>query len=102
MSNIFTISATYITDSHIHVSMVGESQYFVDLRHCDSIDSLRNTLKAHMQMHPENELPWIVGVNWDQTVLGRYPNRFDIDGLALNEEGAEGERPVRNIARFIG
>ena len=64
-------------DSHIHVEMLGESSYFVNLSGCDSIQKLQSVLSQHIVNHPS--LPWIVGVNWDQTNLGRFPNKADID-----------------------
>ena len=57
-----------LCDAHIHISLLGESQYFVDLSNCYSIDELKNILKAHIDLHPD--LEWIQGVNWDQTKLG--------------------------------
>ena len=29
--------------------------------------------------HPD--LPWIQGVQWDQSKLGIYPTRFDLDSI---------------------
>ena len=56
-----------LMDSHIHVSMTGESIHFVDLKECYSIDQLVNALKNHISLHID--LNWIVGVNWDQVLL---------------------------------
>ena len=64
-------------DGHIHVEMVGESSYFVNLKDCDSIAALQSKLSSHAEKNVD--LPWIIGVNWDQTKLGRYPNRQDLD-----------------------
>mmetsp|Transcript_22235 Transcript_22235/g.49480 ORF Transcript_22235/g.49480 Transcript_22235/m.49480 type:complete len:193 (+) Transcript_22235:74-652(+) len=68
-----------LIDAHIHVAMLGESQYFVHLQHCESLQQLRDTLSQHCAAHPE--LPWVTGVNWDQTKLGSYPSRHDIDAV---------------------
>ncbi|CAM9101259.1 unnamed protein product, partial [Ectocarpus fasciculatus] len=69
-----------LMDSHIHVSMTGESIHFVDLKECLSIEQLVVALKTHISLH--SDLSWIVGVNWDQTKLGRYPTRHDIDAVS--------------------
>ena len=69
-----------LQDAHIHIAAVGESQYFVDLSCCNSIDELRNTLRE--QLSSRTDLGCIYGVNWDQKKLGRYPSRRDIDDIA--------------------
>lgn len=56
-----------LMDSHIHVSMTGESIHFVDLKECLSIEQLVVALKNHISLH--SDLSWIVGVNWDQVLL---------------------------------
>ena len=53
-------------DAHIHVCMTGESNYFLDLRNCNSIEKLISTLAAHSSRYATAALPWIQGVNWDQ------------------------------------
>jgi len=58
-----------LSDAHIHVAMVGESQYFLDLSSCFSIEELQMKIKEHVERHPD--LDWIQGVNWDQTKLGK-------------------------------
>ena len=77
-----------LSDSHIHVGLTGESQYFVDLNDCYSIEDMQNKLKLHLLQYPH--ILWVQGVNWDQTKLGRYPTRIDLDVL-------EAVRPVRVI-----
>ena len=65
-------------DGHIHVEMTGESSYFVNLADCTSIESLQEAIFNHSEKNPD--LPWIIGVNWDQTNMdGRYPSRYDLD-----------------------
>jgi predicted amidohydrolase YtcJ len=59
--------------------MTGESRYFLDLSTCTSIDDLKSSISAHIINHPD--LEWIQGVNWDQSKLGRYPTRCDIDAV---------------------
>ena len=59
-------------DAHIHVSMTGESSYFLDLKGCESIDGLISTLSDHGKKFPLGVLPWIQGVNWDQVRGDRY------------------------------
>lgn len=72
-----------IIDAHIHVGLLGESQYFVDLSNCYSIENLQNTLNQHIAKNPDLEL--IQGVNWDQTKLGRYPCYEDIDSVCSSK-----------------
>lgn len=59
-----------LIDAHIHVAMLGESQYFLDLSSCYSIQELQLKVKEHIELYPD--LDWIQGVNWDQTKLGKY------------------------------
>lgn len=66
-------------DAHIHVEGLGESAFFVNLSACRSIEDLQRTVKSHAEKC--SDLPWIVGVLWDQTDLGRFPNRADIDAV---------------------
>lgn len=56
-----------LMDAHLHVLMTGESAYYLDLQGCTSIAQLQRKLADHQEAHPE--LPWIVGVNWDQVDL---------------------------------
>lgn len=56
-------------DVHIHVQKTGETLYYLDLRKCRSIKDVTDAVRAHSIKHPQ--LPWIIGVNWDQTDLGR-------------------------------
>jgi predicted amidohydrolase YtcJ len=58
-----------LNDAHIHVAMTGESQYFLDLSRCASIDQLQEALRQHALSH--TDLPWLIGINWDQSALGR-------------------------------
>ena len=57
-------------DAHIHVAMTGESNYFLNLKNCDSVEKLIDSLSTHASKFPISVLPWINGVNWDQ-VIGR-------------------------------
>ena len=57
-------------DAHIHIASTGESQFFLDLGSCNSIREFQDAIKSHCAQHPQ--LDWIIGVNWDQTNLGRY------------------------------
>lgn len=66
-----------LQDAHIHVLMTGEVQYYLDLKECYSIDDMKSKIRIHRQLHPQ--LPWIVGVYWDQTFMGRYPTKWDLD-----------------------
>ena len=62
-------------DAHIHVCMTGESNYFLNLKHCKSIDEVIENLSAHSSKYPESTLPWIQGINWDQV---RTPDSGDM------------------------
>lgn len=68
-----------LMDAHIHVAATGESNNFLNLSACKSIESLCIALSTHAQKNPVETLPWIQGVNWDQTDLGRFPTRHDLD-----------------------
>jgi hypothetical protein len=56
-------------DAHIHIANTGESLFYLDLKHCRSMADLTDAVKQHAEKHPT--LPWIIGVSWDQTDLGR-------------------------------
>ena len=56
-----------LIDSHIHVMITGESSYYLDLRDCSSIEQLKQTLQQHTENNPQ--LPWIIGINWDQVII---------------------------------
>lgn len=49
-----------LVDSHIHVGLLGESRYFVNLSSCYSMDELLSTLRRHVALHAEH-VNWIVG-----------------------------------------
>jgi len=49
-----------LVDSHIHVGLLGESRYFVDLSACCSMDELLSTLRRHIDLHAEH-VNWIIG-----------------------------------------
>jgi hypothetical protein len=68
--NFITILTINHYHYHSHVCMTGESSYFLDLKHCSSIDELIETLRKQAEKFPTSTLPWIQGVNWDQTLLG--------------------------------
>ena len=68
-------------DSHIHCYHLGATSVQVNLADCHTIAAMRQKLVAHAQAHPD--LKWIVGIGWDQTPWGRYPDRRDLDDLDL-------------------
>ena len=68
-----------LIDAHIHVAMLGESKNFLNLKSCKSIDEMQQLLKSHCEKY--KEISWIIGVNWDQTDFGRYPNKDDLDAV---------------------
>jgi predicted amidohydrolase YtcJ len=55
-----------LNDAHIHVAMTGESNYFLNLKGCASIEDLIKNLSEHSAKFPKSILPWISGINWDQ------------------------------------
>jgi predicted amidohydrolase YtcJ len=62
-------------DAHIHVAMTGESNYFLNLKGCDSINNMICCLSAHALKYPVSVLPWISGVNWDQVSVFESANQ---------------------------
>lgn len=66
-----------LMDAHIHVSMLGESKNYLNLKSCRSIHELQQLLKEHCEKY--KDVTWIIGINWDQTDFGRYPNKDDLD-----------------------
>jgi len=66
-----------LIDSHIHTSMLGESLYFLDLKDCPSIHEMKEKIHIHLLSHPK--LKSIIGINWDQSNLSRYPCAQDLD-----------------------
>lgn len=58
-----------LNDAHIHVAMTGESNYFLNLKGCDSIEKLIKDLSEHSAKFPKAVLPWISGINWDQVEI---------------------------------
>lgn len=80
---LLTVSQLARLDSHIHVGMFGESQYYVDLADCMSIEELQLKVAGHLAKFPD--LPWVTGVNWDQTKLGRYPTKHDLSAIATTK-----------------
>lgn len=55
-----------LNDAHIHVAMTGESNYFLNLKGCGSVEKLIKNLSEHSARFPKSVLPWISGINWDQ------------------------------------
>lgn len=51
-----------LQDSHIHINMLGESRYFLDLKQCKSIIQLQTMLKDHCDKYSIEELSWIQGI----------------------------------------
>lgn len=74
-----------LMDSHIHVGMVGETSTFLDLNECNSIMDLQVALRKHCRKLVASEgdqldrSKLVIGVQWDQTQLSRFPTRHDLD-----------------------
>ncbi|KAL4129387.1 hypothetical protein PRIC2_005395 [Phytophthora ramorum] len=69
-------------DSHIHVSMLGESAEWLDLSGCRSYEAFAERLSSYDAAYPDKA--WVVGVGWAQDELStdaRYPSRHDIDAV---------------------
>ncbi|KAG3015849.1 hypothetical protein PC121_g1679 [Phytophthora cactorum] len=69
-------------DSHIHVSMLGESAEWLDLSGCTSYEEFAERLKRYDAQYPDKA--WVVGIGWAQDELSsdaRYPSRHDIDAV---------------------
>ena len=70
-----------LIDAHLHVAGLGESYTFLNCSSSRSIQELQFLIEQHVMKHTADELPWLVGVSWDQTDLGRFPTRQDIDAV---------------------
>lgn len=68
-------------DAHIHVAMTGESNYFLNLKGCDSMQNLISCLFAHALKYPVSVLPWISGVNWDQVSVFESANQRNMSSV---------------------
>ena len=55
----------------------------MNLEHCHTIAELQDALVASVQQ--EDDLPFIIGYNWDQTKLGKFPSRSDLDQLNIDK-----------------
>lgn len=53
-----------LMDAHLHVMLTGEAAYYLDCQGCTSVAQLVDKVREHCSAHPD--LPWIVGINWDQ------------------------------------
>ena len=60
--------------------MLGATSVQVSLAGCASVEAMAARVAAHAAAHPE--LGWIVGIGWDQSAWGRYPNASDLDGIS--------------------
>ena len=97
-------------DSHIHVSGVGETAQFLNLGSCYSIFEFKVAIRKYLDIRfntsthnndtgntgssseQTNKQPiecnkFVVGVQWDQSQLSRYPTRIDIDEACSIEFG---------------
>lgn len=80
--------------------MLGESQHYVNLGDCETIEDLKEKVKAGYLKEPD--LPFLIGFNWDQEKFGRFPQSSDLEELGI-------DKPVRDLVisalkpfRFIG
>ena len=76
-------------DAHIHIAMTGESNYFLNLKGCSSIEMLISCLSNHSEKFSSAILPWISGVNWDQvcslqSLINLFMNVSLLFGIIVN------------------
>ncbi|ELU03691.1 hypothetical protein CAPTEDRAFT_206365 [Capitella teleta] len=81
-------------ESHLHLGHLGNLLCSLDLHGCNSIEKLQTKLQDYMAKNPSG---WVVGNNWEQDVLGRYPTKEDLDAVS-------GDRPVflHRVCHHIG
>lgn len=82
-----------LVDSHIHVGLLGESRYFVDLSSCYSMDELLSTLRKHITLHAEH-VNWIIGV---MLLVVRYVSILQLPLLCFRGQLGPGEAPSLSI-----
>ena len=63
--------------------MLGESQHYIDLVDCETIDSLKEKILNGYKK--ESDLPFLIGFNWDQEKIGRFPQMSDLDELGIDK-----------------
>lgn len=70
------------TDAHVHLTSLGESLSWLDLRSVESIDELKKIVAAKALDIGPGE--WILGRGWDQEKFReeRWPTRWDLDSAA--------------------
>ncbi len=56
-----------LQDAHIHVWLLGESAFQVELSRCASIAEIQAAVRTFAEANPT--LPWIVGRGWHQEAL---------------------------------
>lgn len=68
-------------DGHGHLLQYGEFLHSVDLFGSQSIEDVRNRIKAYLNANPDagTKDQWVRGVGWDQTAFGRMPTAADIE-----------------------
>ncbi|RFU76676.1 amidohydrolase ytcj [Trichoderma arundinaceum] len=68
-------------DGHGHLLQYGEFLHSVDLFGSQSLDDVRDRIKAYLAANPEagTSGQWLRGVGWDQSVFGRMPTADDIE-----------------------
>lgn len=71
-------------DSHIHVVDFGKVLAWIDLTDVKSIGEMQGRLKERVKKIPKGR--WVVGNGWnhERFVEKRYPNRFDLDEVSLD------------------
>jgi len=71
-------------DAHAHMIELDHPLPWLDLRDVSSIKEIRRKLRAKVKETERGK--WILGRGWDQDRLkeGRYPTRWDLDKVSLN------------------
>lgn len=67
-------------DGHGHLQQFGEFLHSVDLFGTNSLQEVRNRLKAYIASNPGagSAKQWIRGVGWDQSAFGRMPTAVSL------------------------
>jgi len=71
-----------LADSHLHVFALGKADAAVNLGDCKSIAELQKRTREHLEEDPPSKL--LEGMGWDQDLLGRIPNKDDLDACVAD------------------
>lgn len=89
-SDSLTVDPGYVIpglwDGHGHLLQYGEFLHSVDLFGSQSLDDVRERLRAYLKANPDagTAKNWVRGVGWDQTAFGRMPTAVSLSISFLN------------------